>query len=377
MAESHQAIVLSDFSKPLEVKELPVPIATSGSVVVKVLALYLLDYTKNVLNGKLGYPLHLPMTPGGSCVGRVQSIGSDTTSLKEGQLVITDPTITARDNPSVQFLLGIHAGATPSTQPLSGNEWKNGSMAQFVKMPLENVYPLDEEVLLKGQGYAVTDLPLLQKLMIPYGGLADAGVQVGDTVIVAPATGSFGGAAVLTALRMGAKVVACGRNQGALDKLTEAMKGVSGGRLKTVAWKGDAGRDADMLKTAVGGRGADVYIDFSPPAAGAGGKTPSHMTLSIAALKNRGTCVLMGGLTGSIELPHMLLMFNNIIVRGKFMYEREQALQLIKMAESGLLKLGSAVGHEVVRTYGLNEIGEALDVAATMSGWGKSVALVP
>ena len=35
-------------------------------------------------------------------------------------------------------------------------------MAEYVKMPLENVYPLDEEALLKEQGYNITDLPLLQ-----------------------------------------------------------------------------------------------------------------------------------------------------------------------------------------------------------------------
>jgi D-arabinose 1-dehydrogenase-like Zn-dependent alcohol dehydrogenase len=250
-------------------------------------------------------------------------------------------------------------------------------MAQLVKMPLENVYPLDEEVLLKEMGYAIVDLPLLQKLMIPYGGLADAGVSVGDTVIIAPATGGFGGAAVLTALSMGAKVVACGRNQRALEKLMIAMKNVSDGRLKSVAWTEDKDKDANLLKAAVGGRGADVYIDFSPPAAGAGGKTPAHMLQSISALKNGGTCVLMGGLTGSVTLPHMLLMINNITVRGKFMYERSQALQVIKMAEAGVLKLGSRVGYEIAQTFGLDNMDEALQEAEKLPGWGQSIAVVP
>jgi threonine dehydrogenase-like Zn-dependent dehydrogenase len=121
------------------------------------------------------------------------------------------------------------------------------------------------------------------------------------------------------------------------------MKNVSTGRLKTVAWSGDAGGDAELLKTAVGDEGADVYLDFSPPAAGADGTTPPHMLQSLAVLKNGGTCVLMGGLTGNIKLPHMLLMFNNIIVRGNFMYTRSQALQVIKMAEAGNLKICSHV----------------------------------
>lgn len=250
-------------------------------------------------------------------------------------------------------------------------------MAEFVQMPLENVYSLDEESLLKEQGYKITDLPLLQTLMIPYGGLADAGVKVGDTVIVAPSTGSFGGGAVLVALSLGAKVVACGRTQSALDKLATAMEKVAGGRLRTVTWTGQTVKDGEALNAAVGGNGADVYIDFSPPAAGADGKTPAHMQQSIAALKNGGTCVLMGGLTGNIQLPHMLLMFNNIVVRGNFMYERAQALQLIKMAESGILKIGSHVGQSVDQTFGLEKIGSALEAAGKTAGWGTTVALVP
>lgn len=250
-------------------------------------------------------------------------------------------------------------------------------MAEFVKWPLENVYTLNEEALLKEQGYSITDLPLLQTLMIPYGGLADAGVQVGDTVIVAPATGKFGAAAVLVALSMGAMVIACGRSEENLQKIRKSIKAVSAGRLRTLAWSGNSDKDTDALKLAVGDRGADVYIDFSPPAAGADGRSPSHMSLAIAALTNGGTCVLMGGLAGKIELPYMLLMFSNIVVRGNFMYQRAQALQLIKMAENGLLKLGLTVNQRVEGPYGLDRIQEALERASELPGWGRSVVVAP
>jgi D-arabinose 1-dehydrogenase-like Zn-dependent alcohol dehydrogenase len=377
MAETHRAIVLTAYGKALEVKELPVPIAAPGTVVIKVLALYLVDYLKKIYSGELKYPLHLPMTPGGSCVGRIQSVGPDTTSLKEGQLVFTDATMTARDNPAVQFLLGIHTGSTPQTQTLSGNVWRNGSMAELVMMPLENVYALDEEALLIKQGYSIPDLPLLQTFMVPYGGLRNACVSVGDTVIVAPSTGNFGGAAVVVALSMGTKIVACGRSQTKLDQLATAMRGVAGGRLTTIAWTGDANEDANLLQRAVGQKGADVYIDFSPPAAGADGTTPAYISHGLAALKKGGTCVLMGGLTGDVKLPHMKIMMNNIVVRGRFMYDRSDVSQVIKMAEGGMLKLGSHVGHHVQQIFSLDNINEALDAAEGVPGWGKSVALMP
>jgi D-arabinose 1-dehydrogenase-like Zn-dependent alcohol dehydrogenase len=247
-------------------------------------------------------------------------------------------------------------------------------MAQFVNMPLESVFALDEEALCKTHSYEITELPLLQKLMIPFGGLDDAGVKVGDTVIVAPATGKFGGAAVLTALSMGATVIACGRNEESLAKLAKVMKSTS---LKTLKLVSDVQKDNTALKKLVGSKGADVYIDFSPPAAGADGKTPTYMTSCIGALKRGGTCSLMGGLAGNIALPHMAILFNNLIVRGKFMYERNQAIQVIKMAETGKLKLGKAAGAEVVGPYGLDKIEEALQVASELPGWGKNVVLVP
>ena len=83
-------------------------------------------------------------------------------------------------------------GVTDGLRKLIRDVYRNGCMAQYVKMPLENVYALDEMALLKEQGYQITDLPLLQTCIIPFGGLDDAGVKVGDTDIVAPATGKFG-----------------------------------------------------------------------------------------------------------------------------------------------------------------------------------------
>lgn len=49
-------------------------------------------------------------------------------------------------------------------------------------------------------------------MLVPYGGLHDISLQAGETVIVTPATGPFGGAAVLIALTMAVKLVAMGRN---------------------------------------------------------------------------------------------------------------------------------------------------------------------
>lgn len=50
------------------------------------------------------------------------------------------------------------------------------------------------------------------RLFVPFGGLRDIDLKPGETIIVAPATGTFGSAAVKVALAMGARVIAMGRN---------------------------------------------------------------------------------------------------------------------------------------------------------------------
>ena len=57
--------------------------------------------------------------------------------------------------------------------------------------PVESVHALDEEVLVRRLGYKIEELGSLSQLVVPYGGLSDIGVRPGETVAIAPATGSF------------------------------------------------------------------------------------------------------------------------------------------------------------------------------------------
>jgi threonine dehydrogenase-like Zn-dependent dehydrogenase len=77
-----------------------------------------------------------------------------------------------------------------------------------------------------------------------------------------------------------------------------------------------------------------------------------------------------------VAVPYALLTWNSLTVKGKFMYEREDARQLIKMAETGVLKLGKEGGTEVVGRFKLEEVEEAFALAAKNAEVGKLVALV-
>ena len=90
-------------------------------------------------------------------------------------------------------------------------EWRNSTYANYAKVPLENCFPLDEKLLLGspsegGMGYKIEDLAYIPRPLVPYGGLVDIRLTAGETIVIAPATGSFGGAAVEAAIAMGARV---------------------------------------------------------------------------------------------------------------------------------------------------------------------------
>lgn len=369
---THRALVLRSREQPLTVETVPRPTAKAGQAVVRILAADIAPYMSQVLDGSLPYPLSLPITPGNSAIGRVHEVGPDAVKLTPGQLVFCNITIRARDNPNVSILYGMHGGGYPAAQKLMDGEWRDATYAEYARFPLENLYPLNEDVLFNKLGYTVSDLCLIPVCLVPFGGLSEVDVRPGEVVIVAPATGKYGGAAVAVALSMGATVVAAGRNTTALAALETTH--ASTGRLRTVALTEDASSNAEAFKTAAGNpEGADVYIDFSPPAI----KDSSLLAAAVKALRPFGRLVVMGGHSGEISVPYLDIMFKSIRIQGRFMYSRQHVLQLIQMAESGLLKLGSKLGIKETREFGLESIGDALQAAGKLSGFTGLVVLSP
>lgn len=57
-------------------------------------------------------------------------------------------------------------------EKLMAEEWRHGSYAEYVKAPLENVYPLNEELLTKNLGHSIHDLGYITSLLVPNGGLS-------------------------------------------------------------------------------------------------------------------------------------------------------------------------------------------------------------
>ena len=64
-------------------------------------------------------------------------------------------------------------------------QWRDATFAEYAKIPLENCIPLSQSLLAKpedgGLGYAVEDLAQIPKPSVPFSGLRDIDVKVGET----------------------------------------------------------------------------------------------------------------------------------------------------------------------------------------------------
>lgn len=365
---SHRAYIQSEPNGPLTLQTVTTPTPSIGQVLVTVLATPLLSYTREVLKGEL-FPLVHPLTPGIAAIGRVSSTGADNTALKDGQLVFCNPLIRARNSPfdGSCILQGWFGGLTSPARRLMEGPWRNGSWTEKLIVPTENVVLLDEDRLLNHLGYSIPQLCWINELMVPLGGWLAACITAGATVIVAPATGHFGGCAVQTALALGARtVVAAGRSEAGLGRVEKLD---SGGRVRTVRLSGDVETDAQKLRSASRDIGADVYLDFSPPQAGAS----THPQACIAALRYGGQAVLMGGVQGKLCLDYGRLMINNITVRGNFMYGLDAPNKLLNLLEGDLMSLKGLN----MKAFAFEELEEGISFAASHAGAAELTVLMP
>lgn len=367
LPKTHRAVYLPAKGEPTALVTRETPRAGPDSAVVRVLSAYVISYANEVYGLKRSHPLPTPFVPGAGAICRVEEVGPDATSISPGQLVLFDMMIRARDNPHEFYLSGNLTGMTEVSHKFSHGEFRDSTYAEYARIPLENCLPLDEERLVRGLGYTIEDLTHLIPPMVPYGGFCDVGLRAGETVVVAPATGKYGGAAVHMALALGARVVAMGRKEKSLQKLAE----LGGGRVSTVKITGDADADAAAIREKAGGL-VDVWMDLSPPEASGS----SHFKSCIQALKFGGRISLMCAVVG-VALDISDITYRAATVKGTLMCSRDEALQVIKMAEAGVLPLGPKVGLDIVGKFGLDSFQSALETAAEHNGPGEMVVVTP
>lgn len=265
------------------------------------------------------------------------------------------------------ILSGVADGGLPGSKKLIEGEWRNSSYAEYVKLPLENCHVFDEKLLCGsvadgGRGYAVEQLSWVSAGLVPYGGFRSINLQAGETVIIAPATGRFGGAAVVVALSMGARVIAMGRNAEALSQLQKLSD-----RVLTVQIIGDS--EKELTERRKFGP-VDAFLDISPSFA----QTSTHIKSGILSLREEGLVCFMGGFLKELPIPHMFIMRRSITLQGKWMYSRQDVVAMFKLIERGIISLGHV---KAAGVYPLEDWEKAFKFAAENTAVGHMTLLKP
>jgi alcohol dehydrogenase len=339
---------LEGLGKRLCFTDIPVPEIRPGSVLIRIEASPLLSYFKDYIEGRLAFysPPKGEFTPGTNGVGVIEAIGRDVWHLKPGQRVVFSPHLVASENVEDpgQILIGLTAFGNGASNVQA--DWRDGSLAEYALAPVSTITPADHL-----ENFNAAQLAVLNRFIVPYGGLLRGRLAAGETLVVNGATGAYGTAAVLLGVAMGAgKVVAAGRN----EKRLAAVVRAAGPRVVPVKLSGDQQRDTAELTKAAGGR-AQIALDL------VGQATDSSATLAVLhSLSRGGRLVLMGSMTTSLSLSYSDLLRNNWEILGQFMYSSGAYRRLIDLLRVGLLDI------RVIRpvTFPLARLREAADAAA-------------
>lgn len=334
-----QAIVLRELGGPekLRWEEVPDPVPGPGEVLVRLKAAAL---NRRDVYARLGqYPgIRLPGIPGSDGSGVVAGLGAGVVGWADGQAVIIDPSLHWGPNPRYYgdgfSILGIPV---------------NGTFAQYVVVPAENVYPKPDHLSWE----EAAALPLAG--VTAYRALFTRGrLRRGETVFLP----GIGGGVALTALAMavaaGARVYVSSKSS---EKLDRAMAmGAAGGVLYTTeGW-------ARALKAQVGA-GFDLLVDS------VGGDTFAQL---VALARPGARIVVFGATAGPVNnLVMPRLFFKQLDVRGSTMGSPVDFTSMLAFVTEHQLR------PVIDRVLALEDVGEAEVLMERGELFGKMVLRIP
>lgn len=356
-----KAWTLDSTDDHLRLSDVPEPELRPGGVVLQVLGTQVPAYTRFLTTGGRG-AIPTPTVLGAGGIGVVEAVADDVFNVRPGETVLATSLLPSGSAVEPEEVLigwtGIGGrGEETTTTTRMRQVWRNGMFAEKALMPAATLVPLPG-----ADRYPEPQkLPFLSWLGVAGGAVERAGIRAGQRVTVIGASGQMGGAAVLLALARGAgRVMAFGRNQGALERLAHADA-----RVATVAASGDRVRDAAAI-TAVDGE-VDVVIDALGPA-----PTADYTMAGYDALRPDGVMVVLGGVRQALSIPYHDLMRRRLTLRGSWMASPQVAFEVWRAVAAGAVNLSALT----VRTVSLDDPETALDLAEQTSGL-DIVALMP
>ncbi|RMF97118.1 MAG: alcohol dehydrogenase [Candidatus Schekmanbacteria bacterium] len=283
--------------------DLPKPEIEENDVLIniKYAALNHLDIW--VRMGIPGIKVKFPHILGSDGAGIVEECGNKTTSFKKGDKVLIDPGISC--GICTMCRKGEHSQC--KTFHLVG-EHIDGTYAEFVKVPEENVHPIpDGLTMIEAAAFPLTFLTAWRML------ISKAKIKAGETFLIIGIGGGVATACLQLAASMKLKTIVTSSDDNKIKKAREigAFEGIN--YKKEDVYK--------KVKAITGGEGVDIVFDS------VGAET---WETSLKCLKRGGRLITCGATSGGIAQTDIQRVFwNQISIFGSTMGSRGEMNELL------------------------------------------------
>jgi L-iditol 2-dehydrogenase len=308
-----QALVL-EHEKELTLRDVPVPAIGENDVLIRVKACGICGSDVHGYDGSTGRRIP-PLIMGHEAAGAVESVGSAVRSVKPGDRVTFDSTVSCGH---CRYCQSGDVNLCDNRQVLGvscGDYRRDGAFAEFVAVPEHIIYKLPPS-------FDYAKAALIEAVSIAVHAAKITHIQPGDTVVVIGA-GMIGLLAVQAFRAYGCeRVFAVDLDQNKLKLATEA--GADGVFLAT---------DPDLLaklSAATGGRGPDIAAEVV-------GAQQSILT-AIHSVRRGGKVTLIGNLAPSVEIPLQVVVTRQLSLLGSCASAGEYA-ECIELMERGTIKV--------------------------------------
>jgi len=340
-----KAMVLERFGERLQLKHVPVPEIGPDEALVKVAACGLCGTDLEIQEGKIeGLPV--PKIMGHEPGGVVEAVGSNVTNLRVGDHVAVSLYVTCG---TCEFCRTNRSSICPNLVGRPGFELPGG-FAEYLKMPAENLFPIDpsvplEQVALLADGVGTSWHAVRRQ----------AKVLPGQTAVVIGAGGGLGVHATQAVRLSGARTIAVDLGP---EKIALARR-----------WGADVAldrRETDVrseILALTDGLGADAVLDFV-------GK-PDTVREGLEMLKRGGTLTVVGLAPGEdLQIDSVALVLSEKVVMGSRVSSKQDMVDVVRLVEEE--KITPVVGAR----FSLEDVNQALEALRAGEIMGKGVVLL-
>ncbi|MEQ9811346.1 MAG: zinc-binding dehydrogenase [Azospirillaceae bacterium] len=308
----------------LVVRAWPDPEIRPGDVLLRVRACGLNHLDIFVRRGMPGFPVPMPFISGGDIAGEVEAVGADVTGVEVGDRVAVNPV---------------------TSDGMMGEEIPGG-MAEYVRVPAENLIPIARAISFATAAAVPIAYGTAMRMLTTIGSL-----QAGETVLILGASGGVGIASVQIAKMIGATVYAAAGGAEKCKRLEEI------GADHAIDYQSE-----DFSRTAwglSGKRGVDVAVNFT------GGDT---WIPTLRALRPRGRLLTCGATAGHHPDEDLRFIWvRELQVLGSNSYSQEDIARSLALVAEG--KLSPVISHRLP----LSEAREAERLLEDRQVFGKIV----